>query len=188
MLSLEGIYMRKAIFLDRDGTLNYDSKKYVKSVDEFQLFAETPPALKLFSQADYLVIIITNQSGIGRDYFNEEELDKMHAKLREKVESEGGHIDAIYYCPHHPNKNCNCRKPEITNIQKAVKRFDIDTSSSYFIGDSAKDIEAGQKAGCKTVLVKTGIKDYSQESINSWTTQPDYTFDNILVAAKNITK
>src|SRR6056297_2624578 len=160
--------MKRAIFLDRDGTLNYDSKEYVKGVDEFKLIKETPAALKMLSQAGYLIIIITNQSGLSRGYFTEEELNNMHAKLREAIESEGGRIDEIYYCPHHPDDNCDCRKPGTANIDKAVERFDINRSNSHFIGDSEKDIKAGKLAGCKTILVKTGIKDYSTEKIKKW--------------------
>ena len=180
--------MRKAIFLDRDGTLNHDSKAYVKSVDELKIFEETPTALKLFSRTGYLIIIITNQSGVGRNYFSEQELLKMHQKLIQTVKEEGGQIDAIYYCPHHPDDNCNCRKPGIANISKAMKRFDIDLESSYFIGDSPKDIETGYRAGCKTVLVKTGLKDYSPHAVRQWKYEPDFIFDNILQAAQSITE
>ena len=179
--------MQRAIFLDRDGTLNYDSKEYVKSVDEFKVFAETPAAIKKLTRAGYLIIIITNQSGISRNYFTEAELARMHSKLFKKVEAAGGRIDAIYYCPHHPDDNCDCRKPGIANIQKAVEKFDIDLSNSYFIGDSAKDIAAGNRAGCKTILVKTGVKDYSPDALEKWEPQPDFIFDNILQAAQSIT-
>ncbi|HMA62042.1 MAG TPA: D-glycero-beta-D-manno-heptose 1,7-bisphosphate 7-phosphatase [bacterium] len=179
--------MNRAVFLDRDGTLNYDSKDYVKSVEEFKIFKNTPAAIRKLTDAGFLIIVITNQSGISRGYFSEEELERMHQKLRQKVDEAGGRIDAIYYCPHHPDDNCNCRKPGPENINKAAKRFDINLANSYFIGDSKKDIVAGKKAGCKTVLVKTGIKDYSEKAIQNWEIQPDSIFSDILGAAKMIT-
>ncbi|MCF7885831.1 MAG: D-glycero-beta-D-manno-heptose 1,7-bisphosphate 7-phosphatase [Candidatus Marinimicrobia bacterium] len=179
--------MNKAIFLDRDGTLNYDSENYVKSIAEFKIFKNTPEAIRIFSQSGYLVIIITNQSGISRDYFSKKELQHMHDKLKSAVKSEGGRIDAIYYCPHHPDDNCDCRKPGLANVRKAIKRFDIDQSNSYFIGDSKKDITTGAKAGCRTILVRTGIKNYRPEDIIKWKFKPDHIMDDILTAAKMIT-
>lgn len=178
--------MQKAVFLDRDGTLDYDSKNYVKSISEFKIFNNTPEAIKKLNKAGYLVIIITNQSGLAREYFDEKELQRMHAKLIRKVKSAGGKIDDIYYCPHHPDDNCDCRKPGLANIHKAVKKFDINPGNSYFIGDSWKDIEAGKKAGCQTILVRTGVNNYSEQDIKSWNCQPDYVKEDIMAAVELI--
>jgi len=172
--------MNRAILLDRDGTLNYDSKEYVKGVDEFELFDFTPQAIKNMKEKGFLIIVITNQSGIARGYFTETELDKMHTAMKQEVEKFGGEIDDIFYCPHHPDDNCKCRKPGTKNIKKAAKKFDLDLSNSYFIGDSKKDIQAGAKEDCKTVFVNTGIQDYTEQEIEKWRIKPDFIFQDIL--------
>ena len=125
------------------------------------------------------MIVITNQSGIARGYFTEETLSKIHQKMINELSKYGAHIDAIYYCPHHPDDGCDCRKPKTALFHKAAKKFNIDFKSSYVVGDRQMDIDAGRALGCKTILVNTGPEDRG-EIIGL----PDYTADNLLQAAK----
>jgi histidinol-phosphate phosphatase family protein len=142
----------KAIFLDRDGTIAKDVH-YCSRPDDIELLPSVADGLKLLSKTEFKLIVITNQSGLARGFFTEQTLEKIHQKMKADIVALGGRIDGIYYCPHHPDDKCRCRKPEIGMIEKAVKDWDIDLNQSYFIGDKFLDIEAANKAGCKAVLV-----------------------------------
>jgi D-glycero-D-manno-heptose 1,7-bisphosphate phosphatase len=148
------INKNKAVFLDRDGVIN---KKiigdYVKCWEEFEFLSGVKEAIKLLNQANFKVIIITNQAGIGRGVMNESQLQMIHQKMLDELQTDGAKIDAIYYCPHHPDDNCNCRKPKTGMLKQADKDFNIDFKNSWMIGDESKDIEAGKKMGCKTYMV-----------------------------------
>lgn len=176
--------MNRAIFLDRDGTLNSDSRDYIKDLSDFRMFSFTPQALKILQKLGFKLILITNQSAIARGLTTQDEVEKIHEFLKKELLKSGVILDGIYLCPHHPDDNCLCRKPKTGNIFKAVNDFKIDTSKSYFIGDSEKDIETGAQAGCKTVLVQTGI-DKKEETMN-WRIAPDYIVEDLLYAAKLI--
>lgn len=165
---------QKAIFLDRDGTIN----KYVgflRSADEFELLPGVAEALKIINQSGYLAIVVTNQPVIARGEMTFEELDVVHNKMETLLGKEGAYVDAIYYCPHHPHRgyegerpelkiDCNCRKPKPGMLLKAAKDFNIDLSESFMIGDSENDMQAGKNAGCKTVLL-----DSMHEHYEDWT-------------------
>jgi len=176
----------KAIFLDRDGTLNADSVDYIKNKNELSIFDFTPRALQIFKKLGFRIILITNQSAIGRGMTTREAVDEIHRELQRQLAKRCASIDGFYYCPHAPEENCNCRKPKTGNISRAVSDFNLDVAASYFIGDSEKDVLTGAAAGCKTVLVRTGIKPPSAEAIRSWSIQPDLVADNILHAALKI--
>jgi D-glycero-D-manno-heptose 1,7-bisphosphate phosphatase len=167
--------MNKCVFLDRDGTIARDVP-YCSAPEQFELLPGAGEGIRLFNTFGFKVILITNQSGVGRGYFSEEILGLIHEKMKAKLANFGAHIDAIYYCPHHPDENCDCRKPKPKLIRLAAKDFDIDLGRSYLIGDSAKDIEAGKAAGCKTILI--GNMDIAN------TPKPDYAVANLLEAAK----
>lgn len=143
----------KAIFLDRDGVININRDDYVKSWDEFEFLPNAIEALKMINESDYLLIIITNQSPIGRGIFTVATLDEIHTRMLNELASSGASIDAIYYCPHKPGDGCSCRKPEPGLILMAARDFDIDLKSSWMIGDSESDIIAGRRAGCRTAMV-----------------------------------
>jgi len=138
----------KAVFMDRDDTLAKDIP-YCSDPDKFEVYPEVPAAIARLNSAGFLVIVITNQSGIGRGYFDVETLNKVHGKMLSQIEVGGGHVDDIFFCPHTPEDNCTCRKPEIGMGQQAVAKYDIDVSQSYMIGDADKDIEFGERLGCK---------------------------------------
>lgn len=164
---------QKAIFLDRDGTIN----KYVgflKNDKDFELIPGVSSAVKSFNDKGYLVIVITNQPVIARGEVTIEELNNIHNKMETLLGKDGAYVDAIYYCPHHPHKGyegeitelkieCECRKPKPGLILKAAKDFNIDIASSWMIGDSENDILAGKNAGCKTALISSELKNYGQD-------------------------
>ena len=164
---------QKAIFLDRDGTIN----KYVgflKNDKDFELIPGVSSAVKSFNDNGYLVIVITNQPVIARGEVTIEELNNIHNKMETLLGKDGAYVDAIYYCPHHPHKGyegeitelkieCECRKPKPGLILKAAKDFNIDIASSWMIGDSENDILAGKNAGCKTALISSELKNYGQD-------------------------
>ncbi len=179
--------MKKAIFLDRDGTINKDSKDYIKSLSEFHIFPFIIESLKNFTNLGFELIIITNQSGIGRGFFSENKLKIIHTFLLNELNRQNINLLDIYYCPHLPTENCDCRKPKIKNITKASEKYNIDLKKSWFIGDSEKDIVAGKNAKCKTGLVLTGIRDITREIVETWEIKPDFIAENLLEATKIIT-
>ena len=140
--------MNKAIFLDRDGTLNPDPG-YISDPKDYELFEGVTEALLKLQNAGYLLILITNQSGISRGLFTEEQLEAVHAKMKRLLKEGGVTLDAIYYCPHHPDhpykgvSDCNCRKPKPGMILQAIKDFDVDIKNSFMIGDRLSDIKIG---------------------------------------------
>jgi len=144
----------KAVFLDRDGVINKKRIDHVKSVDEFKIFSSVGDAIKLLRDKGYLVIIITNQSVIGRNIISEKKLDEIHIELKNYLKQSNTYVDSIYYCPHIPEQNCDCRKPKPGLIFEACQDFDIDLKNSYFIGDSISDLDAAGNAGCKGILLK----------------------------------
>lgn len=147
---------RKCVFIDRDDTIAKDVP-YCDSPDKFHLFPGVPGQIKRLNDAGYLVIVITNQSGIGRGYFTEDTLKKIHGKMTSDIEAGGGHLDAIYYCPHRPDENCQCRKPGTLMGERAVKDFGIDVKGSFMVGDSDADMRFGEKLGCSTLRVSEGF-------------------------------
>ena len=154
---------QKAIFLDRDGTINAD-KGLIFKLNQFELFPWSAEAIKLINKSEYLAIIVTNQPVIARGLCTMPQLDQIHAKMETLLGVQGAYIDKLYYCPHHPDSGypeerleykikCNCRKPNIGMILKAVDEFNIDLSSSWIIGDRETDIQTGINANLKTILV-----------------------------------
>ena len=163
---------QKAIFLDRDGTIN----KYVgflRDIDDFELIDGVSEAIRKINESGYLVIVATNQPVIARGEVSFDELEEIHNKMETLLGKDGAYLDAIYYCPHHPNKgyegerpelkiDCDCRKPKPGMILKAAKDFNIDLTKSWMIGDSESDIKAGINAGCKAVLIGNSDEDFGQ--------------------------
>lgn len=147
---MSGVAKNRAVFLDRDGTLIRDAV-YIQNPEDLEWMPGTLQALRQFRESGYLLIIVTNQSGIGRGFFSEREVDAIHARMREDAAREGVAFDGIYFCPHVPTDGCDCRKPAIGLILDAVQEHAIDLQHSWFIGDACSDIEAGTKAGMRTV-------------------------------------
>ena len=145
--------MTKAIFLDRDGVINKERKDYVKSIEEFQILDGVPESIKMLKEKGFVVIVITNQSAINRGLVTIETLNEIHNHLQKILKDNNTSIDDFYFCPHIPDENCQCRKPNPGMLIKAVQDHDIDMNQSFMIGDSLTDVQAAQKAGCKGILL-----------------------------------
>jgi D,D-heptose 1,7-bisphosphate phosphatase len=144
--------MGKAIILDRDGVINKDTR-YAHKIEDFELLEGTVEGLKKLQKEGYKLVIITNQAGIGRGYYTEEDFYNFNNYLIKKLKEKGIRIGKTYFCPHHPKENCDCRKPKPGMIKKAEKDFDLDLSKCWLIGDKLSDIKAGENAGCKSLLI-----------------------------------
>ncbi|MBI5390513.1 D-glycero-beta-D-manno-heptose 1,7-bisphosphate 7-phosphatase [Candidatus Woesearchaeota archaeon] len=176
---------QKAIFFDRDGTINVD-EGYVHRSIEFQFIHSALRGLKKMMNTGYKLIIVTNQSGIGRGYYSEEDFKKLMQYMHEELLKKGIRMEKKYYfCPHHPDgkgkyaKMCDCRKPLPGMLHEAAKDYDLDLSQCIMIGDKAADIEAGKAAGCKTIFVLTG-HGTKEDAENS---KPDVMVENLEKAA-----
>ena len=149
--------LEKVVFLDRDGVINRDSPEYIKTWEEFEFLPGSLEALAMLDRNGFRVIVITNQSIIGRGMADLETLSRTHRQMVKAVAANGGRIYDIFFCPHRPEDGCDCRKPAPGLIFKARDIHDIDLSRTIMVGDSAKDIECARNAGCGTnILVKTG--------------------------------
>ncbi|GIW21108.1 MAG: D-glycero-D-manno-heptose-1,7-bisphosphate 7-phosphatase [Candidatus Sericytochromatia bacterium] len=177
--------MRKAVFFDRDGTIN-EEVGYIKDLNKLKLIKNASKSIKKIKDNGFLAVLVTNQSGPARGYYNEEWVKTLNNKLQELLMNEGTCLDKMYYCPHLPDGiipeysiECECRKPNIGLFLKAKKELNIDLNSSYMIGDKATDVEAGHNAGMKSILLKTGygrdVLDGKYQSIPN----PDYIAEDI---------
>ncbi|WP_425806385.1 D-glycero-alpha-D-manno-heptose-1,7-bisphosphate 7-phosphatase [Desulfitobacterium sp. Sab5] len=146
--------MNKAVFLDRDGTINVDVN-YLYRIEDFRFIEGMPQFIKKFNDWGYKVIVVTNQAGIARGYYTEKDMNKLHRFINNELKKIGAHIDAFYYCPHHPDITgpCHCRKPESGMILQAINDFNIDVKQSLLFGDKMWDIESAEKCGIKGFLV-----------------------------------
>jgi D-glycero-D-manno-heptose 1,7-bisphosphate phosphatase len=148
--------MNKAVFLDRDGVINRERNDYTFRMEDFEILPDVFEALKLLQKAGYLLVIISNQSGIGRGLFKIEDTEKMHIYMLDRFKEHDIRIEEIYYCVHHPETgSCLCRKPDSLHVEKALARFNIDPTLSYFIGDKERDTIAGEKVGVKGILIES---------------------------------
>ncbi|MDZ5470183.1 HAD family hydrolase [Bacillus sp. 31A1R] len=148
--------MKKAVFLDRDGVLNEvlsDRVKFVNKPEQLYLLEGAAEAVAEINKEGYEVFVVTNQGGVGLGFLKEKELIKIHDRLQELVNEIGGHFKEIAYCPHKPKAGCECRKPNAGMLTDLAKRHDIDLRNSVMVGDHERDIEAGIKAGCKTIFI-----------------------------------
>ena len=193
---------RRAIFLDRDGTINLDSG-YVSSVEEFQLYGFAAPAIRMINESGWLAIVVTNQVVIGRGLCREEDVRDIHDTMDRRLAAEGARIDAIYLCPHYPPAagpqantqedgvrpdlriECGCRKPRPGLIHQAERDHSLDLGACWMIGDRYRDLAAGYEAGTRGVLVGTGqgAREYAQER-TEWPRQPEAVTPNLLEAVK----
>ena len=171
--------MRKpAIFVDRDGTL-IEEVNFLSRLEDLRVFPFTRPALEVLKDNGYLVIVLTNQSGIARGKYTEADMHAIHDQIQAEV---GGMIDAFYFCPHLPSAECTCRKPNLGMIESAQAEFDIDMERSWMIGDKNLDVQIAKNAGIKSVLVLTG---YGVKHRSQLESEPDIVVDNFGVAVGN---
>lgn len=154
--------LKKAVFLDRDGTINVE-KDYLVRPEEFEFIPGVPEAIARLNHAGFLVIVVTNQSGVARGYFDVAAVHRLHAHLQRQLSAFGASIDSFYLCPHHPEQgvgefkvDCDCRKGNPGMLLQAAVDHAIDLANSYMVGDKLADVEAGNRAGCRPILVLTG--------------------------------
>ena len=172
---------RKAVFVDRDGTL-IEEVNFLSRTEDLRFFSFTDEAVRLLKENDFLVIVVTNQSGIGRGFFTEAAMREIHQAIQNRLT---GKIEAFYFCPHLPGAACECRKPRTAMIERAAADFEIDLENSWLVGDKAIDVETGQNAKLKTALVLTG---YGRQASGQLKIQADLTAENLLEAVKMIVK
>ena len=146
----------KLVILDRDGVINHDSAQFIKSPDEWKPLAGSLEAIALLNQNGYRIALATNQSGIGRGLFDMATLNAIHDKMHKALAQVGGRIDALFYCPHAAEANCICRKPKPGMIEEISKRFGMDLKGVPSVGDSLRDLQASDRLGTQTILVRTG--------------------------------
>ena len=169
----------KAVFLDRDGTININKPEYLYKIKDFKFTSTAIPALKKLSKTDYKIIILTNQSGIGRGYFKEKDLKKLHQWLLKQLKKKGIRIDKIYHCPHVSKDNCSCRKPKIGMLQWAIKDFDLSLAKSWVIGDDERDIIMAREANIRSIKIGKRIP-------KNLKLEPNFYTKNLLEAVKFI--
>jgi D-glycero-D-manno-heptose 1,7-bisphosphate phosphatase len=146
----------KLIILDRDGVINHDSADYIKSADEWIAIDGSIDAIARLHKAGFTVVVATNQAGLAKGKFDLDDLEAMHEKLTRLVEEQGAELSGIFYCPHHPDDKCKCRKPMPGMVDAIEAEFNISAEGFYFVGDSLRDLQAAVTKGCKPLLVKTG--------------------------------
>ena len=185
--------MNKAVFLDRDGVITKEPPYYAHKIDQLELIPKSAEAIRLLNKNGFKVIIISNQSGVARGYYQEKDIKIYNNEMKRQLEEKGAHIDAIYYCPHHPEAviekykiDCDCRKPKPGMLRQAEKDLNLDLKRSFLIGDKMSDIEAGYRAGCKTILVLTGQGNGELKKISEMNIKPNYISKDLFAAIQII--
>jgi len=166
------------VILDRDGVINRDSDEFIKSPEEWLPIKGSLEAIARLNQAGYEVVVLTNQSGIGRGLLSADMLVQIHGRMIEHLRQLGGQIQTILFCPHHPDDDCDCRKPRSGMYQELGRRLGINFNGVYSVGDSVRDLQAAQAAGANPVLVKTGN---GRKSLKTITQQTELELDDTLV-------
>ena len=174
--------MSRLVLIDRDGTINVE-RHYLSSPDQIELFPQTAEAIKLLKSLDLKVAVVTNQSAIGRGFFDLTQLEQIHKRLHTVLEKSGAGVDAVYFCPHLPEDECQCRKPLTNMARRAAEDFSAELSDSFVIGDNVCDIELGKNIKATTILVRTG---YGTRTEQEKKTQPDFIVENLFEAANLI--
>lgn len=181
----------KTVFLDRDGTINVE-KNYLYRKEEFEFIEKAPQAIALLKNSGYRVIVVSNQAGVARGYYQEADVRMLHSYINDQLKRFGTSIDAFYFCPHHPDagigkykKICNCRKPQVGMLEQACREFHVDRRNSWMIGDNRGDIEAGKRFGLNTIMVRTGYgSTLEKQGYNEY----DHIADNLYLAANLVTQ
>jgi D,D-heptose 1,7-bisphosphate phosphatase len=184
--------MNKAVFFDRDGTLNYDPG-YLGNPDKVELFEGVPEQIKkLKDEFGFLIVVISNQSGITRGIISEDDVKAVNLKINQILKDNGTSIDAFYYCPFHPDydneEKCKCRKPSPFMVFEASNDLDLDLSKSYFVGDTISDIQCGRNAGVKTILIKSSFNKEEIIELKKEEFSPNFVSENFIDACNFIIK
>tara|TARA_Y100000031_G_C8001472_1_gene283821 strand:+ start:74 stop:634 length:561 start_codon:yes stop_codon:yes gene_type:complete len=173
----------KVIFLDRDGVVSQypGDGKYVASCKEFNFIPGSPEGIKKLNQSGFKLFIISNQSGVAKGLYQAKDLEEIDAKMIKSLKKQEASLDGVYYCVHNPKDNCSCRKPKTGLLEKALLEANLKPDLTFFIGDSFVDMKTAKASGAKTVLLLSGKEKISNRA--NWEFEPDYIFDNLLVAA-----
>ena len=185
---------RRAVFIDRDGTIS-EEVGYVNHVSRYRIFPFAAEAIRTITEAGWLAILVTNQAGVARGYFNEEMIGRVHEVLTAELARGGARLDAIYYCPHHPSVgeppyrlDCDCRKPRPGLLRRAAEEFDLDLANCWMVGDRFSDTELARNAGVRAAFVLSGYgRGEWEHQRHGWKHQPDLVAENLLEAARAIT-
>jgi D-glycero-D-manno-heptose 1,7-bisphosphate phosphatase len=174
---------RRGVFLDRDGTINRD-RGFVHRPEDFEFVPKAAESIRRLNRKGFAVVVVTNQSGVGRGLYTEEDVENLHRYVNARLREEGARIDRFYFCPHHPGatlleyrRRCACRKPEPGMILRAMRELDIGAEGSYLIGDMIRDIQAGNRAGVKTILIAEGESESGAPD-----SRPDYRVSSLAEA------
>lgn len=182
----------KLIVLDRDGVINEDAGDYITSAEQWQPIPGSIEAIARLSRAGYSVVVATNQSGLARGLFDLDDLEAMHSKMTALVEENGGKLEAVFYCPHHPNEGCKCRKPKTGMLDAIEAEFNTSLQAVPFVGDKLKDLLAGTAKGCQPCLVRTGRGQITEASLLSEGEMPGLSpkqvriFDDLAAVAEDL--
>ena len=179
---------KPAVFLDRDGTINVEAG-YIHDLANLRLMPGAAAAIKRLNELGVPAILATNQSGPARGYYPETWVHTLNNRVAELLEAEGAHLDDMFYCPHLPDGTvpeftmaCRCRKPETGMLDDAAAKHELDLAASYMIGDKSTDVEVGQRAGCRTVLLKSGFGERVLAGEYQWQVEPDFVADTLVEA------
>ena len=186
---------QRAVFFDRDGTLN-EEIGHVSDPQQFRVYPFAARAVRMVNEAGLLAIVVTNQSGVGRGLFAESLVHRVHRQLTRRIAAGGGRLDAIFYCPHHPEASleqyrvvCACRKPSPGLLEAAAKQFGIELSKSFVVGDRFVDVHLAHRVGARSVLVLTGVgRNELEDEQTGGTEQPDYVAENVCEAVRWIVR
>jgi D-glycero-D-manno-heptose 1,7-bisphosphate phosphatase len=184
---------RRAVFMDRDGTIS-EEVGYVNHPTRYRVFPYSAEAVRLLNEAGWLAILVTNQAGVARGYFTEDLIGAVHDRLEQELARGGAHLDAVYYCAHHPTVgeipyrlDCECRKPKPGLIRRAADAFEIDLQQSWMIGDRYSDIELARNAGTRAAFVLSGYGRGEWEYQRAaWKHRPDLVAEDLVEAVKKI--
>jgi D-glycero-D-manno-heptose 1,7-bisphosphate phosphatase len=182
--------MNRAVFLDRDGVITKEPPYYAHKLSQLALLPKSADAIRLLNESGFLVVVACNQAGIARGYYREEDAILFNQEMKDNLAREGARIDAVYYCPHHPEAriaryrmNCSCRKPEPGMLTRAGKELGLNLKQSFMVGDKLSDVEAGKRAGCKTIMVRTG---QGAEELKAKQIDCDYVANDLYDAVQHI--
>ena len=185
--------MNKAVFLDRDGVITKEPPYYAHRIEQLELISKSAEAIRLLNESGFKVIVVSNQSGVARGYYEENDVENYNNAMKNELKKQGAYIDAIYYCPHYPEAaieeyriDCDCRKPKPGMLRQAEKDLNLNLKLSFLIGDKMSDIEAGYRAGCKTILVLTGQGNDVLKNNPKIDIKPNYISNDLYTASQII--
>lgn len=173
----------RAVFLDRDGVIN-EEVSYLTRPEDFRLLPRAAAAIRLLRKHGWRVVVVTNQSGVTRGYYTEADIAAIHERMRRDLARAKTQVDAVYFCPHHPDEGCDCRKPGTLLFERAAADLRLDLAASYFVGDKLTDLLPGKALGGCTILVLTGYGHQEQELARQQGFRPDYIADSLYSAAQ----